>query len=975
MFRQWLAQRGWGIGVGLALTMAAVALHLSGMTERLELEAFDYHVRHHSRISASEDIVHIDIGDDALDRVGSWPWPRDFQADLIRILHDLGARHIVMDIVFSEPKPAEVRLPVLDRYADIEGEIRQIGELSAENIIFPDDELAAALDSSGNVWLSLFYDDPARSSQLSPLRARVAKQLQEDPERTIADLADRLDEAPTDIEAIYAGVKRDVIQQKVTAYLEQHPDAGARETHESILTTSYDHQTADRADLLAAYHRALSLRQLWEKCPPIPDHLQGKLPRVTKLVPPIYKLTRNARGVGFVTFRPDIDGRMRHLALMMDWDGRLLEQLGFAAARDMLDIQLDEISLDHRKRLIIEQGKEHPRMEIQLTDDGQALLNWHVTEDGRWQRCFSHLPVTQLLQIRDSRQQMRENDIRRTYAMARAIQLIKDDEGFQAYRDRVNRLIELRREIRWAELQNRGEAQEIREARDEATQLDGLIQTEEEEAKDFIAQMWLAIQEMPEPEDPKTRKDVERFKAAHDLVTRRMMELERLNEKIAAAEAQQIERLRPMLEDKVCFVGYTATAVADMVSTPAYEHMPGVLVHSTLLNSMIQGQFRSWSSTPLQVGVIVLFGLFMTLGTVHRGPRESFIILIVIVLLTALLSTQMAFARRDYWMRLLLAVILTFVVWAMIVLVRYLVIDRQRRRFSKAVAQYVSPAMARRIADESDNLDLSPRAAEVTCFFSDLAGFTRISEKLGPEGTKTVLNPYLEYMSEALHRHDALINKFMGDGIFAFFNPPILACPEHAPAACESALDSRRALRELMTRYAQHPLSAHFEQLFMRIGIATGRVFVGDYGSDNKLDYTCVGDTVNLAARLESANKQFDSGTMINQSTYEAVRDHYMFRHLGALQVKGQSVAVRVYELLGRESEVDDEAKAFAEQFNRAVEAFGRREWDTARYAFEKAGAHRPDDSGIQRYLASIDLYRSQQPPEEWNGALELTEK
>jgi len=324
---------------------------------------------------------------------------------------------------------------------------------------------------------------------------------------------------------------------------------------------------------------------------------------------------------------------------------------------------------------------------------------------------------------------------------------------------------------------------------------------------------------------------------------------------------------------------------------------------------------------------------------------------------------------------MLLAAGLTFVVWAMITLVRYLTTDRERRRFSKAVAQYVSPAMARQLANEAQMLDLTPRESEVTCFFSDLAGFTPISERLGPEGTKTVLNPYLEQMSAVLHKHQALINKFMGDGIFAFYNSPILACEAHALAACESAIDSRTALDEMIARFEAHPLAEHFKQLYMRIGISSGRVFVGDYGSDNKLDYTCMGDTVNLAARLESANKQFDSGTMVSRSTRETVGDMFVFRHLGELQVKGQSVMVGVYELLGRVGEVNGDVMKVTEAFEKGVDRFAERNWAEASRAFESCLELRSNDVGCLRYLEAIKTFRASPPPEEWCGGLALTEK
>jgi adenylate cyclase len=308
-------------------------------------------------------------------------------------------------------------------------------------------------------------------------------------------------------------------------------------------------------------------------------------------------------------------------------------------------------------------------------------------------------------------------------------------------------------------------------------------------------------------------------------------------------------------------------------------------------------------------------------------------------------------------------------------MIRYLVTDRQRRRFSKAVAQYVSPAMARRIGESNSNLSFAPGEAVVSCLFSDLAGFTRLSEKLGPAGTRAVLNPYLESMSSALHRHNALINKFMGDGIFAFFNPPILPCPAHEIAACEAALDSRKALAELIARHAGTPLAESFGQLAMRMGIASGRVFVGDYGSESKLDYTCVGDVVNLAARLESANKQFGTAILVSGPTRVAAGTRFLFRHLGMVRVQGQARGEAIYELLGRRGEVDGILEAHAELFDHAVLAFSSRDWTEAVTGFEECLQYRPDDLAAQRYLPIIRHCRQNPPPDDWSGIVELTEK
>ena len=175
--------------------------------------------------------------------------------------------------------------------------------------------------------------------------------------------------------------------------------------------------------------------------------------------------------------------------------------------------------------------------------------------------------------------------------------------------------------------------------------------------------------------------------------------------------------------------------------------------------------------------------------------------------------------------------------------------------------------------------------------------------------------------------------------------------------------------------FGDHPLAGEFRQLFMRVGLATGPVFVGDYGSESKLDYTCMGDTVNLAARLESANKQFGSAIMIAGATRRKVGERYVYRHLGALQVKGRTAAVPVYELLGRPGEAADETIRFAEAFGRAVAAFARRDWDRSAATFERCLELRLNDPGSLRYLQTLRVYRDQPPPDDWSGALELTEK
>lgn len=978
-WRKWLDRSQTSLSVGLLITLVAATAHFLGFTRPLELLIYDFYVREFSRITPSQRIVHIDIDDDSLKRVSSWPWPRDLQAELIRVLHDLGARQIVIDLLYSEPNAGQVRLPSLDAYASIEGEVEQIGEMSAENVVFPDDELAEAIRAAGNVFISFYYETGQNSdgggSADAGLADRLAKLLRTDFDLNRDELAGRLDSKPSRVEAVLAGVKRRVAQERVRAILERRPEANVREVFSQISTRSFDHETADRADVIFAYLQEISARELWKKCPPVPPALKGRLMVAREVVPPLYKFTQGTRGQGFVAFEPDGDGRTRRIPLMIEWKGVLIEQLGFSAVRQALGIRLEDITLAANGDMLIAAAADRPAMRVPLDESGEMLINWSVP--GRdWSQCFEHIPVTRLLGIYDCHRRIRENEIRRQIRLGELVHLISGPDGFALYREQVNKLLDLKRQLRRARLTPAGMAAPALAAiEQEAARLQNLVDATHNDTIAQVRELWKDLSAETRPADAELAAEYDRFHKAIQLIEGPIAACERANQDIAAVERELAGRLRASINGRICCVGYTATAVADMVNTPPYARVPGVLVHSSVLNGFLQHQFRDWSSRWVEAIAILLLGGLTSVLTVTRGPRESLVLVAILLILLLLVNGMFVFERMDHWLRLVTAMLALLAAWAAIVVMRFLTVERERRRFSRAVAQYVSPAMARQIADSAADFDLAPVSGQVTCFFSDLAGFTRLSEQLGPEGTRTVLNPYLEAMSSVLHRHNALINKFIGDGIFAFFNPPILPCEGHERAACAAAIESQKALSELKARNAHHLRARDFERLAMRIGIGAGPVFVGDYGSENKLDYTCMGDTVNLASRLEGANKVFGTTIMVNGAAHDAVGGDFAFRPLGALQVKGQTVAVRVYELLGYAGELAGELGEFRDRFAAAVAAFGRRDWDDALSEIEACARLRPQDPGVAFYRAAIQRYRHSPPGDDWNGGVELTEK
>ncbi len=972
MLPAWLRTHRGAWSVGAAITAVAVVLQYYDAFQRVEWHFLDLHFRHLNRIEADPRIVHIDIDDAALDRVGAWPWPRDLQADLIRVIHELDAKAIVLDLVFAEPRPPELRLPQFTRFATIEGRIERIGDISEENAVYPDDELSAAIRDAGNVYLATFYkpEEPLTPIEEDAVRAFAANvdASPEDVARSLGLGADPAKHLP------WTRLRRHAIERRVSEHLAAAPAADAREVHAALRSAPFDARDAVREEILLAYARVRSLLALSESCSPLPSGLKGRVPSVGDVTPPLFPFVKGARAAGFVVFEPDGDGKLRHLPLLMEYRGRLLKQLAFAVLCDELGVRDEDLSVDDDGFLHVAAREDRPAMRIQLDALGRVLVNWHPGRPG-WANSFAHVPAAKLLEVCDLRRRRHENEAVRQSHLARAIRLAKDAPAFAGYREEVAQYLAARRELRWAELEGRGGAAGVEELRRRVESQRRTIEADQAATLQLIDEAWAELRQA-DPSDPAIAGDYKRFKEAHEIVHGVCRAAEAANADIERRAQAAVAALRPLVAGRVCFVGYTATAVADMVDTPIFARMPGVMVHSNLLNTFLQRRFLRWGGPWARALILGAAGVTVTALSVSRGPRTSFVLVLATMAVLVLANALFLFLPVHYWVATLTGAALVFVVWAMVVMFRFLVSEREKRRFGRALAQYTSPAIARRIAEDVEALDLSPVAREVTCFFSDLASFTTLSEQyLDPARTRSVLNPYLESMSRVLTAHAALINKFMGDGIFAFFNPPIYPCADHPRRACEAAIEAQHALGALIAAQRGSPLAHVFERLAMRIGLASGPVYVGDYGSENKLDYTCMGDTVNLAARLESANKAFGTGILVAGSTRDAAGDGLAFRRLGLLQVKGKQIAVPVYELMGRTGEVPAERMEYARRFAEAIDLFQGRCWDQALEAFRALLAERPADIAGQRYASLVELYRDSPPPGDWTGAIELTEK
>jgi len=283
-------------------------------------------------------------------------------------------------------------------------------------------------------------------------------------------------------------------------------------------------------------------------------------------------------------------------------------------------------------------------------------------------------------------------------------------------------------------------------------------------------------------------------------------------------------------------------------------------------------------------------------------------------------------------------------------------------------AKYVPADVVKELVRTGDEVKVGGERRELTLFFSDIEGFTTLAESLPPEQLLAQMGEYLDELTRIVMEEGGTVDKFIGDAIMAFWNAP-QPNEDHAAAACRTALRCQEKLAELGKRWQDAGLSP----LVTRIGLATGEVLVGNVGSHERLNYTAIGDTVNLAARLEGANKRYDTRILVSSVTAERVKGLFHLRPVDVVAVKGKRTSTRVYELLG--SIGDTTHAVFAERSSDAFELYLKREWDLAQATFEEALELRPDDTVSKQFLGRIEQFREAPPDEGWDGTEHLTSK
>ena len=659
--------------------------------------------------------------------------------------------------------------------------------------------------------------------------------------------------------------------------------------------------------------------------------------RIVALSYPIPGLMRSGRMFGFVNRDTDIDGSLRKVRLVHYYEGRLYVNLSLAMFMEACGVTMKNIYLVPGKHVILKNAL-HPRTHIRgdihipVDRNGMMYVNWA----GPGAREKSFLPLVPFFALLDYHKY--------SDAVHDFFDIMENSQGF--------RLSKLYSEIETAK-KKYSEAKTAEERLKISNNMSRI-------RKEIIAVKRNYADEM--------KKEAGRLKAEFektgDPETKKEYEL-RMDDYHAIEVVIRVEEL----DNHITITGLTATGTHDIGAIPLYNEYARVGTYHNTINTIYQGAFITKASTPVNLFLMMI--LAVSLGFfVQRMEARSSLITIIISFIGLNVLIILLFIGFDLWVSQLGLSLSLMLPSSFIAGIKFVQSESQKRFIKNAFSRYLSPGVIDKIIEHPESLQLGGENREITIFFSDVAGFSTISEKLTPPELVALLNEYLSEMTDIILGHGGTVDKYEGDAIMAFYGAPH-DIPDHAIRACLAGIDMKKKLREMQ----DHWKSIGQVALTCRMGMNTGHAVVGNMGSRMRMDYTAMGDSVNLASRLEGANKFYSTNAMISEMTYERAKEHIEARRLDRIRVVGKSQPILVYELLGRKGSLPDHMVKLLEHYYEGLEHFEKHQWKKALQCFQEGLIIVPDDGPTKTYVERCEEFIKKPPSKNWDGVYTFKSK
>ena len=417
------------------------------------------------------------------------------------------------------------------------------------------------------------------------------------------------------------------------------------------------------------------------------------------------------------------------------------------------------------------------------------------------------------------------------------------------------------------------------------------------------------------------------------------------------------------LKDKIVLVGTTAPGLLDLRATPVSEVYPGVEVHANMISGILDQNLKARPAYMLGAEVVwlLLIGIAMSFLLPHLGAVKAMLVSAFV----SVASTGLNVALWHYGNLLMPAadsLIMIGLLFALNMSYGYFVESRTKRQITGLFGQYVPSELVEEMARHPESVSMEGESREMSILFSDVRGFTTISEGLDPKELSLLMNEFLTPLSRIIYKHRGTIDKYMGDCIMAFWGAP-LPDTGHARNAMLAGIEMQAILKALQPHFKERG----WPEIRVGVGINTGRVSVGNMGSEVRVAYTVMGDEVNLASRLEGITKQYGVGIIVGENTRYAVID-FVYRELDHVRVKGKEKPVAIYEPIGLNNEVGKAQMDEVKLFHEMRRLYRMLDWDQAELQLMNLQRMSPDTALYGVYAERIKYFRKNPPPSDWDG-------
>ncbi|NKB38286.1 MAG: CHASE2 domain-containing protein [Gammaproteobacteria bacterium] len=427
---------------------------------------------------------------------------------------------------------------------------------------------------------------------------------------------------------------------------------------------------------------------------------------------------------------------------------------------------------------------------------------------------------------------------------------------------------------------------------------------------------------------------------------------------------------KDVLKEAIVLVGTTAPGLFDLRSVPVGKAYAGVEVHANLLAGMLDGTIKKKPAYTLGAEFILLLVLGLFLATCLPLLSPIAASLTTLVLLIALTLGNFAFWQfANLVMPLASTILMILIVFLLNMSYGFFIERRGKKQIASMFGQYVPPELVDEMSDNPEVVSFDAENRQLTVLFSDVRGFTTLSESLSPGDLSLLMNEYLTAMTKIIHENRGTIDKYMGDAVMAFWGAPIRD-EDHARHALETGM----AMLERLNAIQDDFKARGWPEIKIGVGLNSGMMSVGDMGSEFRRAYTVLGDAVNLGSRLEGLTKNYGVEIIVGEATKDLVED-YTYRELDVVRVKGKDEPVTIYEPIAPKAEISKEEAKELSLHKETLKLYRAQDWDRAEMQFLNLQKVSPDRLLYQIYVDRIMQYRQSPPPENWDGVFTHTSK